>query len=250
MTEAKTIPEVLSSLDKIIAWAKQNQSRIGLFAALYRRMTVAVQDCISRQGFEDGKRMELLDVNFANRYIQAWNAYTNGQACTKSWDFAFDAAAMKGKVVLQHLILGINTHINLDLCIAAVMTCPGDKIYGLKNDFNTINDLIASLSQEIQDSLTKIWYPLKYLGRLTNNRQEAVLNFSITNARKASWANAQSLAFIEGNAHANYVDLVDKGVVEIARRILYPGFGATLILKPVVLMESKNVAELITLLEK
>jgi hypothetical protein len=41
--------------------------------------------------------------------------------------------------------MGINTHINLDLAIAAALTSPGTAIYSLEKDFNKINDVISSL---------------------------------------------------------------------------------------------------------
>ena len=46
-------------------------------------------------------------------------------------------------VILQHLLLGINAHINLDLGIAAVETSPGNQLAPLKNDFDMINKLLA-----------------------------------------------------------------------------------------------------------
>lgn len=250
MTKALTITDVLLQLDEIIALCKQRQSRIGYFAVLYKRMTLAVQQGILNNSFEDGKRMEQLDVNFANRYIQAWEAYTTKQPCSDAWCFVFDACETKNKVVLQHLMLGINTHINLDLAIAAVETSPGDKIHGLKNDFEKINELIAALSQSIQDSLTKIWWPLKFISRITNKREEAVLNFSINTARKASWANALTLSLVQAQAHDDYIKVMDNGVVAIAKRILNPGLWPTIILKPVVWMESKSISKLIEVLEK
>jgi hypothetical protein len=74
MKDAQTIDEVIARLDDIIADCKQRQSRIGYFAALYRRMTVEVQTGIAQKNFEDGNRMEQLDVIFANRYLQAYAA--------------------------------------------------------------------------------------------------------------------------------------------------------------------------------
>ncbi len=250
MHKAVSITDVVTQLNNIISWSKQHQSRIGYFAVLYRQMTIAVQKGILNSSFEDGKRMEQLDVNFANRYLQAWEAYTNKQPCSNAWCYVFDACQTKGKVVLQHLLLGINTHINLDLAIAAVETSTGENIHDLKNDFEKINEVIASLSQSTQDSLAKIWWPLKFLTRITNRKHEAVLNFSINAARKASWANALTLAMVQGQAHDDYIKVIDNGVVAIAKRILNPGFWPTILLKPVVWMESKEVSKLITTLEE
>ena len=122
---------------------------------------------------------------------------------------------------MQHLLLGINTHINLDLAIAAAATAPGEKIHDLEHDFQRINDVIASLSQVIQDKLVKIWFPLKLLLMISNKKQDAILNFSMTNARKVSWANAVTLATLQGlPGYDKYILLIDKGVVEIENGII------------------------------
>ncbi len=67
--------------------------------------------------------------------------------------------------------------------------------------------------QTLQNDLAEIWPPLFFLERIANHRQEAVLNFSIDLARKASWENALTLSKAEEKAKDNYVELMDKNVV-------------------------------------
>ncbi len=42
MNPVTTIEEVITQLDTIIEWSLARKSRVGYFATLYRRMTVAV----------------------------------------------------------------------------------------------------------------------------------------------------------------------------------------------------------------
>lgn len=248
MKTAASLPEVLANLKEIIEWSKINQSRIGYFASLYRKMTVAVQKGITEGVFENGLRMELLDVTFANRYIQAWHAYVAGKPCSSAWCTAFDACGNDKLIVLQQLLLGINTHINLDLAIAAAEACPGDKIYDLQNDFEKINDIISNLTQEVQETLCKIWFPLRMLASISNGRHEPVLNFSISAARKASWANAIALAVTKGDGREAYILGVDKAVVEIGERVINPGFAASLVTRTIKKMEDRSVTRIIGIL--
>ncbi len=245
MISATTIDEVIAQLDNIIDWCKTKQSRIGYFACLYRKMTLAVKQGIANGNFENGQRMELLDVIFANRYLQAWEAYTNKKPCTNAWCKAFDATSNNNLIVLQHLLLGINTHINLDLGIAAAQACPGSKIYDLEADFNKINYVISSLMQNVQEDLSEVWPPLKLLTAITNNQQDVVLNFSISAARKASWVNAMALAVIPEENGQSYINTMDNTVVTLANRIINPGFIMSLLLKPVERMEDDNVSNII-----
>ena len=87
---------------------------------------------------------------------------------------------------MQHLLLGINTHINLDRAIAAAEVAPDNCIHALQNDFNKINSLISSLTDDIQECLCEVWAPMRMLMKIANGKQIAVLNFSIDKAREAS----------------------------------------------------------------
>lgn len=249
MIQANSINEVITYLDYIISWSKQKQSRIGYFASLYKKMTVAVKQGITNNQFEDGRRMEMLDIIFANRYLQAWEAYSNKEVCTNAWCTAFDAAAKNNLIVVQHLVLGINTHINLDLAIAAAEVSAGKDIQTLQVDFDNINGVISSLFQNVQDDLSLIWPPLKYVTAIANHRQEAALNFSILAARKASWANALILSTLNKQDKNNYIKKMDNIVVILANRIINPGIGARFAIRLVNEMESKNVSHLIDILQ-
>lgn len=247
---ATSLAEVIVKLDNVIDWSVANKSRMGYFAVLYKLMTEAVLAGISKNVFDDGKRMERLDVIFANRYLDAWYAYTRKKPCTNAWCATFDACSSNQLIVLQHLILGINTHINLDLGIAAAETSPGDDIVHLEKDFNKINDIIIDLSEQIQEALCRVWFPLRFINKLTRNREDAVINFSIKTARQTSWANAMALAQVTGNAKTNYINLIDNSVVAIAKRVINPGIYTSLLLRPVRAMESKDIAHNIRLLQK
>lgn len=224
-------------------------SRAGYFATLYRAMTLAVQKAITENLFEDSKRMEKLDVIFANRYLDAWQCYHHKQPCTSSWKSAFDSTARNNLTVLQHLLLGINTHINLDLAIAAAETSKGLDIFALQKDFEKINEIIASLTEATYNSLCRIWLPLRFLGNMAGNRQDAVVNFSITKAREASWTNAVALFNCSEEAKKSCINFIDSGVVVLAHKIVEPGGYISFLLSPVRYMESKSVARNMELLQ-
>lgn len=249
MNPITTIDGVIAQLDDIIARSIAGQSRIGYFATLYRRMTVAVKQGIIANEFQDGKRMEQLAIIFASRYFVAWEAYTEKQPCSNAWQNAFDASLNSDLIVLQHLLLVINTHINLDLCIAAAQCCPGNSIYSLESDFEKINDIIENQSQLIQDTLCGIWPPLKLLTSISNNQEKAVLNFSIATARKCSWANAIVLANIDEAEKDSHISQIDSMVVDLGQQIIDPGIWMEFLLKPVRMMEDSDVGKLIGLLK-
>ena len=156
---AQTITEVVQRLDAIIDAAIVKKSRAGYFAALYRKVTIEVKEALEAGKFDGKERMEKLDVIFANRYLDAYDAYGEGKPVSASWQVALDASKSRRPIVLQHLLLGMNAHINLDLGIAAGQTTAADQLPGLRNDFNRINAILASLVAGVKEELGQIWPP-------------------------------------------------------------------------------------------
>ena len=120
LAEPQSIDQVIERLNKILDDALRQGGRIGYFTALYERVTTNVRRAlVAGNVFEGNARMERLDVVFANRYLQAWSQYGHGQSAALSWQLAFDLLNDPDPLVLQHLLLGMNAHINLDLGVAA-----------------------------------------------------------------------------------------------------------------------------------
>ncbi len=249
MNEIKTIGDVIATLDTIVKDCEQTQNRAGYFAALYKRMTIAVSQGIANSRFEDGKRMEQLDMIFAQRYLSAYDAFRNSKDCSSSWQGALTGCGDRSLIVLQQLLLGINTHINLDLAIAAAAVAPGDAIHTLETDFNRINDVIASLVDDIQQCLEKVWFPMRWIDRIATKQEDSVLNFSIGIARKTAWKNAVMLAAMDEQQQAGYIKTMDTMVRKIGDRIMHPGLWPQILLRIIRMTEYENVARTIRLID-
>lgn len=244
----KTIEEVIIHLDEIIIWSKANKSPIGYFASTYRSMTTAVLEGVKNKKFEDGKRMVTLDLVFANRYFEAWENYQNGKKCSNAWFTAFEAAQNKDLLIMQHIILGINAHINLDLGVSAASIMPYRKINALKNDFNTINNVIASINQKVQDALNKICYPIELIDQLSNGKDNVVLDFAISKARQTSWASAYVLSNANLFIKPALINMIDNAAALIAKNIIISAKTPSSILKKLKACESGDVIKNIEIL--
>jgi hypothetical protein len=124
--------------------------------------------------------MERLSVIFATRYLDALEQYQRGQAPTRAWALAFDTARQWWPIVTQHLALGINAHINLDLSIATVESVPDGELASVRDDYDRINDLLAGLLDEVQRELAAIWPAYRLLDIATGRADEHRLNFSLS----------------------------------------------------------------------
>lgn len=246
-----TISEVLLRLEQIVAECKAQQSPLGYFAAVYLSMTRAVRDAIEQGQFENGSRMEQMDVVFACRYVEAYDTWRASQRPSASWQAAFEVAQDERLCAMQHILLGMNAHINLDLGIAAATVRQRDAIYGLRRDFERINDIIASLVESTQDCLAEIWLPFSWLDRLLRTDDEGYINFSIHVARGAAWKAALALAFApDREAEQGLISTLDGGVAALAGRIVRPGWLLGLVVWLMCRFEQGSVAEKIAVLER
>lgn len=186
--KAQSIDEVISHLNKIIVKETLNNSTMAFFPVLYLKVTERIKNGILRQEFEDNSRMEKFDIIFANRYIEAYNLEANKEYPTQSWKNAFEASKRPGLIIMQHLLLGINAHINLDLGIAVAETIGEDgDLSTIENDFNKINEVLASMVNDVQERIKKV-SPLFYLlEKIGKGKEDKVVSFSINVARDGAW---------------------------------------------------------------
>ena len=245
---AKTIDEVIQQLDEIIDQTYWQKSRLGYFAALYRKVTIEVKKGIKSGFFEDGDRMECFDVIFANRYFDAFDQYQSKRVPTRSWQIAFETSNQLWPIVLQHLLLGMNAHINLDLGIAAAETSPKDAITDLKEDFYKINEILASLVDDVQQKLAHIWPVLKILDYVGGRTDETLINFNMEKARDQAWKLAMDLAPLEQADQIPKIADLDKDIVVIARKVLNPGLIASAAAKIIRLGERGSIPQIIDML--
>lgn len=243
MNPIHTIDEVLAALDHIIQESKDDQSPLGYFAALYRKVTQKVKDGIAEGFFEDGPRMEKLDVIFASRYIDAYNEYQSGEKPTISWIKAFDLSKKYWPIVLQHLLIGMNAHINLDLGIAAAEVMKGKNIEDLKGDFDKINEVLASLVGDVEKDLSQIWPTLSKILKWTGKFDTFLINFSMELARDGAWNFAVKFANTPEDQKADLIKTRDQSVSDIGKLVINPGWIVSLVFKIIRLGEKGTVGD-------
>lgn len=238
----ETIEEVISALDKIIAESEQNNDPAGYFAALYRKVTIKVKEGIASGFFDDALRMEQLDIVFASRYLNAYEAFRKNQPVTESWRKAFELSDKYWPIVLQHLLMGMNAHINLDLGIAAVEVSKGKNLADLETDFNKINEILSSLVHEVQGNLSAVWPALKYILKWSGKVDDYLVDFSMKLARNGAWKFANQYSLVSEKKELEIVqrDVKIAGIVNV---ILKPGWLATIVLRIIRITEFGSVAD-------
>lgn len=159
---------------------------------------------------------------------------------TESWRLAFEASRDSGHLVLQHLFLGINAHINLDLGIAASETMLGKDLAGIKGDFNKINSVLAELLDGVKANISTVSPIFGWLIPLAKGRDEMLLNFSIQVARDGAWKYAGEYHL---DPHKDFqVRERDTNISKLAKKLINPGKFLAFIVKIVAFAEWKSVS--------
>lgn len=246
---ATDIDGVLTELTRIVDRGERDDLRTGYFAALYREVTRRVKADLGTGRFADPARMERLDVVFANRYLEALARYRNGGSPTRSWEVALEATDRWSPLILQHLLVGMNAHINLDLGIAAADVAPEGALGDLEDDFGEINDILGRMIDGVQRRLEPVSPWVGVLDRVGGEADEVVSNFCLRKARRDAWSFAQALSEASSSRRAVLIEEKDRETARRAEHILDPG---GLWLRPVLwaarLRESSDPTAVIRLL--
>lgn len=239
------IDAVIARLDEIIEAALEAEDRMGWFAAMYRRVTIAVRDGILNGRFENGPRMVRFDAIFAHRFINAWDDVQADRRPTKAWQVAFAGARKRRLVIVQQLLLGMNAHINLDLGIAAAGVARefDEPIEALKGDFDEINVVLTELTDGFVGQVHDVspWFGL--LDKVGGRADDEIIRWSIGAARDAAWLLARELSPDPPVDQARPIAVRDEITEGFGKLITRPGILLPMVLLVVRSREPNDVNE-------
>ena len=245
-----TIDDIISRLTAIVDSSRNAPSKLGYFAALYRKVTIHVKQGIAAGQFQDGPRMEKLDIVFASRYLDAFSSFRAGQPVSQSWRIAFEAASWRTPIILQHLLAGMNAHINLDLGIAAAQVAPGAALASLQHDFNAINNVLFSLVAGVEKEIAGVSPWIGLLEKIGGKTDDVLVEFNMSLARKFAWDVAQTLAPLAPEQQAAKIKELDRAASVVGTAVVSP----PILLRPGLLLirsrESTNIPQVIGVLSQ
>jgi hypothetical protein len=248
--EVHDIEGVLAALRRVVDDCARAGDRNGLFAAVYRQVTAAVAQQLSRGFFDDADRLSRFDAVFAGRYLSALTAWRDGRDPGRSWRLAFRAAEDAGPVLVQHVLLGVNAHINLDLAVAAAQTSPGEEIGGLKGDFDRVNEVLVDVLCRLQGALNELSPLLGGLDVVLGRFDEEILGFQVQRARAESWDAAVLLAGQAPEVREVTIRLLDRYASGLGRTVLAPPFPIPAALQVIRFAERTPMSEAVGRLDR
>lgn len=185
----------------ISRWEAEGDRRC-IFLDCYCTMTGNMLRAIDEDRFHDCEWVTRLLHRFAEYYFDALAAYEQAAAETPAvWTLTHDVARGREITALQHLLLGVNAHINYDLALALrdVLSREWDSLTPAERerryeDHVLVNRVIAETVDTVQDEVVERYMPAmdvvdKVLGRL----DEWITSRIIGDWRDDVWESARAL---------------------------------------------------------
>lgn len=220
-TSVALVIERMSAIEDALA----PQHGVAVFTRLYRWTTEQVDAAIDVGRFERLDEMAALDVEFADLYFDAVDAWATGEPIPAAWRPLFDRADDPDIPATAFALAGMHAHINRDLAVALVRTAEEPLVDDSDRfrDYEAINEVLAQTSDQIRDRIL----PPALVGvdAAMGEVDDAMVMRAISTARRAAWEVAQRLQAVSffPPALEAAVAVLDTSVGATSRAILDPG---------------------------
>ncbi len=242
---AESVEDVLNLLGRCIETARAENTADGYFPLLYTWETRDIALAAEQGVFEAPEEARRMIVVFSNRYFAARRQFRAGEATAKAWSLAFHAARSSSALVVQHLLLAINAHINLDLPVAAAETGVGFP------DYSRVDAILARGVARIQGALNRTTFVLRLLDLFGGEFDEMFATFSLRAARRHAFEVARRLRGAPESERTALIAEADQVAFSIGQRLLDPPLRDRILLAAVSLTErNKSPRDLLALLER
>jgi hypothetical protein len=215
----------------------------GYFPALYSRVTTRIGASIEAGRFADGPGLDRFATGFAKRYVAA---AADHQRCSRCWRASWNVVGDRRLLIVQHLLLGINAHVNYDLALAVVEIADerGD-LLSIRHDFDAVNDVLAATYADVVKDLDRVSRWVNGAARLGGGR---AFNFSLRLARARAWQAASAMYALPADGRRGYADELDRYVSVLAFLITRPSPVARPFLRLARHLEEHDAAKVVTAL--
>lgn len=214
--------------------ARRATDAAGYFPAMYARVTANVGERMARGEFDDDTRMERFVDAFAQRYLHS--LATPGPRC---WAVAAEAAPEAKMLVVQHLLLGINAHVNFDLPQTVVALAGPGALEPLRADFDAVNRVLAETYDELLGDLDRV---TRWTGRAAAHGGGRLFRFSLTAARDQAWRTAERLWAEAPEGREAVVEELDGVVTALAGLVRRPAVPLRWLVPVARLLETRDPA--------
>lgn len=194
---ARVVDKMQGYIDQ---WEQTQDQRV-IFLTCYAMMTKNMLTALERGEFADRVWVAAMLYRFAEYYFEALDAYESRAKTPAVWQQAFDTCQRPRVHVLQHLVLGMNAHINYDLVwvIVELMrdewpNLSPEQIQGRYHDHVHVNEVIYQTIDCVQDEVVERYSrSMDIVDKVFLKADEWLLYRLISRWREQVWINARTL---------------------------------------------------------
>jgi hypothetical protein len=216
------------TIEHLRADALASDDGSGHFPAMYARVTANVAQAASDGRFADAPGMVTFAERFAARYLRPRAGEGPFPGC---WQAAWEVGPDRHLLIVQHLLLGINAHVNHDLpqVVVGLADERGDgDTAALRRDFDAVNDVLAATYPMVLHELGRL---SRWVNVVASRGGTRLFEFSLTEARRQAWGAATRIRPLDEMGRAAYVADLDQLVRVLAHLIAHPGTPASLFVR-------------------
>jgi hypothetical protein len=205
MSEERLVVQRMTIL--VDQWEAAHDRR-AIFLGCYRLMTRNMLDAIDAGRFYDNEWVNRLLHRFADYYFAALDRFEQDElSAPPAWKLAFDATRDEEVMTLQHLLLGVNAHINFDLIFSLNdLLLPEWAAATLEQreqrhaDHELVNRIIGETVDAVQDQVVDKFSPwVEIFDKMLGPVDEWLTSHLISHWREDVW-----------NAAVRYVEATDE----------------------------------------
>lgn len=190
---------VLNNMHRHAQQWEAARDRRSVFLGCYALMTGNMLEALEAGRFADGDWVERLLRRFAEYYFDALALYEARQPQTpRVWQLAHNTALRDNVMTVQHLLIGVNAHINYDLvfAVAELLSPDWDSLtveqrQQRRADYDLVNAIIGETIDRVQDQILEVRSPwLDIVDKLLGPVDEWLVSEIISRWRDEVWQNA------------------------------------------------------------
>lgn len=214
LIEGTAYTNVTAQMEALIRHWEEAEDLRCIFLDCYCTMTGNMFKGLEEERFHDQKWVTELLHRFADYYFEALAAYEQSERQPPAvWRLTHDVARRKEISALQHLLLGVNAHINYDLAFALRDLLQDEweqltpeAIQRRYEDHLLVNQIIAETIDKVQDEVVERYAPsLDVVDRLLGRMDEWMTAHVIKEWRDDVWKSAVALLEAKSQEEAERV---------------------------------------------
>jgi len=212
-------PMLEDTVEELRAAALAADDATGYFPAMYARVTQRIDQAAAEDRFGDSVGMVDFARSFAGWYLRPRSGVEPIPGC---WRAAWDVGADRRLLIVQHLLLGINAHVNHDL--PQVVIEAADRRGGLariRADFDAVNDVLAGILPEVLHDLGRA---SRWVNLAASAGGGRLFTFSLTAARDQAWRYATRARTLDAAGRSQEAASLDELVRVLAYLVTSPGW--------------------------